>query len=141
LTPDELIAKVVPAARSASLLIDAGDADGACNRAYFAMFDAARAMLAASDRSGDTEGIRTHGGLISAFSLRLVKAGMVPVELGRALNRAAEARLAADYRSLVVGIDDARRAVQQAEAFVSEIRAMLGRKSSMRDDTGNGHDA
>jgi uncharacterized protein (UPF0332 family) len=33
------------AAHSAQLLLDAGDADGACNRAYYAMFDAARASI------------------------------------------------------------------------------------------------
>jgi hypothetical protein len=33
------------AAHSAQLLLDAGDADGACNRAYYAMFDAAPSAL------------------------------------------------------------------------------------------------
>jgi uncharacterized protein (UPF0332 family) len=38
--------KAARALDSARLLLDAGDTDGACNRAYYAMFDAARAALA-----------------------------------------------------------------------------------------------
>jgi uncharacterized protein (UPF0332 family) len=51
------------------LLLEAGDPDGACNRAYYAMFDAARAALA---ETGKDPG-RTHRGVLSAFSERLVK--------------------------------------------------------------------
>lgn len=77
------------------MLLDAGDADGACNRAYYAMFDAARAALLIS---GVMESTRTHSGLISVFSLHLVKTGRVPVELGKSLNKAEELRLMADYK-------------------------------------------
>ncbi|MGD9522152.1 MAG: HEPN domain-containing protein, partial [Tepidiphilus sp.] len=42
------MAKARRAVLSAKVLLDAGDADGACNRAYYAMFDAARAALIAS---------------------------------------------------------------------------------------------
>jgi uncharacterized protein (UPF0332 family) len=35
--------KAHQAASSARLLLNAGDTSGACNRAYYAMFDAARA--------------------------------------------------------------------------------------------------
>jgi hypothetical protein len=33
------------ALRSAKILLDAGDIEGACNRAYYAMYDAAHAAL------------------------------------------------------------------------------------------------
>ena len=45
MTPQELMAKADRALASAKLLLDSGDVDGACNRAYYAMFDAARAAL------------------------------------------------------------------------------------------------
>ena len=53
----DLMAKASQAAASARLLLDTGDADGACNRAYYAMFDAARAAMQAgfmpdADRRG-----------------------------------------------------------------------------------------
>lgn len=48
LTPAILTAKAERACLSARALLDLGDVDGACNRAYYAMFDAARAALLAS---------------------------------------------------------------------------------------------
>ncbi len=98
MTAADPMRKAERALESAKLLLAAGDADGACNRAYYAMFDAARAALQASHAPVPAEAARTHGGLITAFSLHLVKPGRVPVELGRALNRAEEIRLIADRR-------------------------------------------
>ena len=34
---EQLLAKAIQAAASAKVLLDTGDADGACNRAYYAM--------------------------------------------------------------------------------------------------------
>ena len=48
MSADDLLGKAERALASARLLLDAGDTDGACNRAYYAMFDAARAALLAS---------------------------------------------------------------------------------------------
>lgn len=114
----ELLAKAVQAAKSAKLLLDAGDADGACNRAYYAMFDAARAALLASGASVPAEMAKTHSGLISAFSLHLVKTGRVPIEHGKALNKAEELRLIADYKGDPVEIEAASWVVSEAHSFV-----------------------
>jgi len=117
----DLMAKALRAAASARMLLDSGDADGACNRAYYAMFDAARAALLASGAPVEPEIARTHNGLIAAFSLHLVKTGRVSVELGKALNKAEELRLVADYKNDSIEKDDADWAVQQAEKFVHAI--------------------
>ena len=45
MTPNQLMGKAARAVASARLLLSDGDVDGACNRAYYAMFDAARAAL------------------------------------------------------------------------------------------------
>jgi uncharacterized protein (UPF0332 family) len=89
----DLMEKASRAVASARLLLDVGDVDGVCNRAYYAMFDAARAALIQSGAPVVPEVAKTHSGLISAFSLHLVKAGRVPTEFGKA----AETRLIADY--------------------------------------------
>ncbi len=47
--------KAERAAVSAKLLLEAGDVDGACNRAYYAMFDAARAALLVSSAPIEAE--------------------------------------------------------------------------------------
>ena len=119
----DLMAKAIQAAASAKVLLDTGDSDGACNRAYYAMFDAARAALLASGAPVEPEIAKTHNGLISAFSLHLVKTGRVPVELGRALNKAEELRLIADYKGDPIDKEDAAWAVTQAQAFVQAMQA------------------
>jgi uncharacterized protein (UPF0332 family) len=131
-TPEDLLAKAQRAADSARLLLDAGDADGACNRAYYAMFDAARAALAAerpgSDSADDSASVRTHSGLISAFGLGLIKTGRLPLELGRTLNRAAEIRAAADYTGGPIDADKAIWMVDQAQRFIDEVRPLLNER-------------
>ncbi|MFT4181191.1 MAG: HEPN domain-containing protein [Rhizobium sp.] len=122
LVPNGLMAKAGQACRSARVLLELGDADGACNRAYYAIFDAARAALLASGRL-EAENIgKTHRGLINAFSEHLIKNGPIPREIGRILKRAEEIRLIADYTGQLIELDDAREVVGQAEVFVSTMR-------------------
>jgi len=123
LNAQDLLAKAIRAATSAKVLLDLGDADGACNRAYYAMYDAARAALLASGAPVEPEIAKTHNGLISAFSLHLVKTSRVPVELGKAFNRAEELRLMADYKGDLVEKEDAAWAVAQAQTFVRAMQA------------------
>jgi len=117
----DLMAKAVQAATSAKVLLDTGDGDGASNRAYYAMFDAARAALLVS---GFDVG-KTHRGVLNAFSERLVKNGSVPQEMGRLLKRAETFRYVADYEGNPVELSDAREMVEQAETFVASMRAEL----------------
>jgi uncharacterized protein (UPF0332 family) len=126
----QLMQKAARALASARLLLDAGDTDGACNRAYYAMFDAARAALASET---SPEAARTHDGLIAAFGLRLVKTGRLPRELGRMLNRAEEIRLLADYTDGAVEQQDVKGLLLQAEAFVSALRSYLEGTPAGRD--------
>lgn len=125
LNPVALMSKAETACTSAQTLLALGDVDGATNRAYYAMFDAARAaLLANADRSSAAEPIsRTHGGMIAAFGSAFVKTGLMPKELGRLLNRAHEIRLVADYTGASVELTDARAMVEQAVIFVTAIRS------------------
>lgn len=125
LTPVTLMAKAHRACASARVLCDLGDVDGACNRAYYAMFDAARAALLASHVLVLADIGKTHSGLMAAFSLHLVKNGRVSKEIGRLLKRAEEARIVADYKGDSVEADDARQLVEQAETFVAAMQALF----------------
>lgn len=118
----DLMAKAIQASVSAKILLDTGDGDGACNRAYYAMFDAARAALLASGAPVEPDVARTHSGLITAFSLHLVKTGRVPVELGKSLNKVEDLRLIADYKGDPISHDEAAWAVSQAQLFVQAMR-------------------
>ena len=115
------MAKARRALASAQKLLQDGDGDGACNRAYYAMFDAARAALIASKAPVPPEIAKTHSGLISAFSLHLVKPNLFPVELGRSLNKAEDLRLVADYKGDSIDAEEAIWVVQAAETFIEEV--------------------
>lgn len=122
MTPNDYMRKAARALTSASLLATDGDHEGACNRAYYAMFDAAHAALLASGASVDGGRTRTHRGLIAAFGLHLVQPGTLSADLGRALNRVERARLLADYTGEETDAETARHAVDEASRFILAIR-------------------
>lgn len=124
MTVEDFLAKAKKAVLAARLLLNADDADGACNRAYYAMFDAARAALIVVRSPVAAEAARTHSGLLSAYSLHLVKPELVSRESGRRLNVAQEARLVADYAGGSISIQRAQTIVESAEMFVDEILAL-----------------
>ncbi|MHB8454010.1 MAG: HEPN domain-containing protein [Acidiferrobacterales bacterium] len=128
---EDLMAKSRQAVASAKILLNTGDVDGACNRAYYAMFDSARAALLFSCAPVESEITRTHSGLISAFSMHLVKTGRVPVELGKALNKVEDLRLVADYKGDPVEPEKAAWAVQQAEIFVHAMQSTFSPESAV----------
>lgn len=125
-----LMKKAGQAAASAKLLLDSGDADGACNRAYYAVFDAARAALLVT---GHDVG-KTHKGVLNAFSDRLVKNGPLPKEMGRLLKYAETFRYVADYEGDPVQLGDAREMVAKAESFVLAMQAVFMPNASDDDD-------
>ncbi len=109
----------------ARLLLTAEDADGACNRACYAMFDASRAALIATRFAELAITTKTHSGLIAVFSLHLVKSEKLPIELGRSLNKVEDIRLVADYLEKRVDLDKADWSLQQAELFVETIDRVM----------------
>ena len=117
ITAHELMIKAKRALASSKLLLAEKDADGACNRAYYAMFDASRAALIAAGFAEIAITTKKHSGLISTFSLHLIKTGKLPVELGRSLNKVEDIRLMADYLGKEVDIDKADWSLLQAELF------------------------
>ncbi len=116
------MAKAVRAVASAQILLDSGDVEGACDRAYYAIFNGARAALLVSGAQVKEDIARTHSGLISAFSLHFVKTGKIPVEYGRTLNKVEELRLIADYKGDPIEIEQAAWAVEQAQSFVEAMQ-------------------
>ena len=117
--------KASRALASAEILLKSGDVDGACNRAYYAMFDAARAALLSIKAPTPVEVTRTHSGLITAFSLHLVKTGLVSLEHGRSLNKVEDLRLIADYRGDPVTLENAAWALEQSRSFLQAVTALI----------------
>lgn len=121
----DFMSKAENALASANLPRDAGDTDGATNRAYYAMFDAASAALAWAGAGTTPNHHRTHSGLIGSFGLHLVRTGQLAAEFGRSLNRVRELRFTGDYLAEPVPLENARWAVQEADAFVVAVRQLL----------------
>ena len=124
MTPAELMQKALRSLKAARLLLQDGDMDGACNRAYYAMFNAARALLLHAGHSGAAT-IKTHKGLIAAVAQFLVKSGRLTPKDHRALNSVFQIRLAADYLDASISSTDALAALEKADAFMGAIATQL----------------
>ena len=125
MSPSDYLAKAERALASARLLLADDDREGACNRAYYAMFDAAHAALLHQGALANPAETHTHGGLIAAFSMHLVKTGILPADLGRALNRVERIRLLADYTGEEIDRDRATWTVDRAATFVQAIARQI----------------
>ena len=128
-SPRDLILKANRAVASAQLLRRAGDIDGACNRPYSTMFDAAKAALLTVKIGGDPMVGKTHSGLISAFGMHLVKTGFVPAEFGRAFNRTHDIRQVADYTGDLIELDQLDSLIKLASEFVEWMNSRVISKS------------
>ena len=120
------------ALEAARLLLAASDTEGACNRAYYAMFNAAHAALWAAGVQEIGVVIKTHSGLVSVFGQELVKTGMVNAEYGRALGHVHKTRLLADYTADPPAEADAKETIALAEAFVAAMQAKFVAKPSRK---------
>lgn len=123
--PAELIARARRSAASAKVLYDVEDMSGACNRAYYAMFDAARAALLVGKEPVRSEVIKTHSGLIAAFSLHLIKSGRIPMAYGKSLRQVDQIRLIADYSDEEPDRETTASSIEQANHFVQAVANYL----------------
>lgn len=120
----DFVAKAERFLQSAQHLFEIEDYDSCVSRAYYSMFFLAEAVLM-------TRGIcpASHRGVITLFGKHLVQTGVFPPELGRALNRAYDARLMSDYATgLTVSREEAENLLQEAKGFVAQVRAYLERQ-------------
>ncbi|WP_321810330.1 MULTISPECIES: HEPN domain-containing protein [unclassified Burkholderia] len=131
-THKDYMAKAGRALEEARVLLKVGGYEGACNRAYYAMFDAAHAALLGSGVAEKSP--ETHSGLIAAFGLKLVRSGLIQPEFGRALRQVESLRGIADYGVEAIVADKALWAVGQAEDFVGMVRQLLARDLTQKPE-------
>ncbi|MDT0632847.1 HEPN domain-containing protein [Rubrivirga litoralis] len=100
---------------------DGGFSRHAASRAYYAVFHAAVAALAARG-----ERPKTHAGVRTRFGALFVQGGPFEKRHSRTLDELARLRNDADYHvGREVGADAAREAVADAEAFVADVAAWV----------------
>ena len=98
-----------------------GMMDTAANRSYYAIFHAARAVLALTGQD-----YKKHSGVISFFRKEFIKTGILEKKLSDIIQDAFEIRTDCDYEDFyVVAKEDVERQIQNAEYFISKIEAYL----------------
>lgn len=111
-------AETLDAARELSA---AGYYRDAVNRAYYAMFYCALALLASKGL-----GASKHSGVLSLFNRYFVKTGEAPLEHGRYLQEAFELRQGSDYREFVqITREQTQETIAKAEAFLRHAERAL----------------
>jgi uncharacterized protein (UPF0332 family) len=107
----------------AELNLPDGFCESAINRAYYAIFYAAGAMLVTKELAR-----RKHSGVIATFRQHFVKPGLVEIQYGDIYGRLMDDRHISDYDvgALIeperarADLDDARRFVERIERYLRE---------------------
>jgi uncharacterized protein (UPF0332 family) len=93
----------------------------AVNRAYYAVFYAANALLATLGLSRSK-----HSGVIAAFRMHFVKTGLIEAEHSRVYGRLMDDRYLSDYEvALTIDPDVARQDLDGARDFVKRVQRYL----------------
>ena len=119
----DLMQKADQARNSARTLLAAGDADGACNRAYFSLFLTARACLIAADGTTGNEIGGDKGQVIHALR-GLIDEPAVKKELFSAWIEAGDCRLQADLGQ-AVSAETAGSLLARIEALVASLKRRI----------------
>jgi uncharacterized protein (UPF0332 family) len=95
------------------------------SRSYYAIFTAARALLA-TERLDSSK----HSGVISLFNQHFIKSGEVRKEASKWLERAKLYREQADYGDFyIVSVSEAEAQIQSAREFIEEVETVIGKRS------------
>jgi uncharacterized protein (UPF0332 family) len=117
----QLMTLAEQALNTAQVNLDVGDFRATVNRAYYAIFYAASAMLL-------TKGLerRKHSGVISAFREHFVKPGLVEAEYSNVYGETLVIREDADYAvEILIDLDMSKTALRQARRFVGRMHEYL----------------
>jgi uncharacterized protein (UPF0332 family) len=109
------------ALETARINLDAGDCAASINRAYYAIFYAANALLQIKGLARSK-----HSAVIAAFREHFVKAGLIEAEYSAIYGRAFSARQVSDYEIQAVPDETiADNILDEASQFVNRVAAYL----------------
>jgi uncharacterized protein (UPF0332 family) len=114
------LARARQAVETGRLVLEHEDYIAAVNRAYYAIFYAANALLT-------TKGLERskHSGVIAAFRQQFVKTGIVEAEFSRYYGAAMDERHAGDYDLVPLDYEIASRHLTNAARFLERIERAL----------------
>ncbi len=111
--------------KSARDLLRNDDFADSVSRSYYAIFQAARALLALEGMES-----RKHSGVISLFNRHFVKTGKLSKRLGVIVKDARRSREMADYTELAeFSREDAEEQIADVEFFIREVENLIAEKS------------
>jgi uncharacterized protein (UPF0332 family) len=120
-----LVRKSARAIKVSRLALNSGDNDSAVSRAYYSMFDIARAALLRAGLAEDKLP-RTHSGVIEAFRRHAVQSGHIDPTLAMQFSRTESLRIKADYTGTEIQAAEATDVVEKAESFVRAVERAFG---------------
>lgn len=98
-----------------------GMLETAANRAYYAIFHAARAVLIL-----DGQDYKRHSGVIAFFRKDYIKTGVLDESLSEIIKNAFELRTESDYSDFfVISKEEIRKQLEDAAFFIAEIENYL----------------
>ena len=128
-----LFTKAVRSAESAQTLFADDDYDGACDRAYYAMFNAARAMLVIESRLALVD-TKSHASILRLFSEVFVRSGRAPQDFGRNFSTVQRLRAKADYAPVMATREDAAAAIESMTAMLRFAGEYIERRENTSND-------
>ena len=121
--------KAINCIEVAKLNLDNNYLADSANRSYYAIFHAARAVLAL-----DGVDRKRHSGVISYFLENYIKTKIFDIELSRIIQDAFDIRQDSDYEDFyIISRDDAAEQLQNAEKFCDVIKNYINSKSRGED--------
>jgi uncharacterized protein (UPF0332 family) len=110
--------------KSARDLLRNDDFADSVSRSYYAIFQAARALMALDGLDS-----RKHSGVVSLFNRHFIKSGKLDKHWAVVLKDARRSREMADYTDLAeFSREDAEEQVADAEAFVGAVETLIGKR-------------
>ncbi|MEW6095890.1 MAG: HEPN domain-containing protein [bacterium] len=106
---------------SAEILLNNNRLKDSVSRSYYAMFSAARALLAMKRLDSSK-----HSGIISLFNLHFVKPGIVAKKCGKIIAKAKTVREKSDYGDFtIITKEEANNQIKETKEIINEIEIAL----------------
>ncbi len=113
---------------SAQLLLQNNFIDDAISRAYYAAFLASKGLLYLLGISP-----KSHSGTMTMMGLKVIKMGLLPASVGRALNKLFEARETSDYSvTFFYTTEDGKDFLRQAKEILDHIKKLMQDKFNIK---------
>ncbi len=123
----KILQKALDCLSDTEYLLSDNRLEAACNRAYYAIFDAIQAILV-----NENIATKSHQGVHTKFREMFLKTNILPPELNDILSDSFNMRQGSDYDSdFEISKEDVKRILDEATFFVNTVQTYLTNVSSL----------